>query len=238
VASPDGERWVPCRAGFFLPVRVLSRLFRRLFLQKLVAAHKAGELTFFGDHVRLAEHKAFSAYLAPLRRSEWVVYAKRPFGGPAAVLAYLSRYTHRVAIANSRLIALDNNGVTFKWKDYRAEQRERYKVMTLAVDEFIRRFLIHVLPGGFHRIRHCGLFASGSRAHNIARAREALNAPASQQTRNGDADASDGGRPTFNGTPTMLGTCCARSPTPLKGHFVLAFSHARTLTRAASNSRS
>jgi hypothetical protein len=200
--SLDGEGWVSCRPGFFLPVRVLSRLFRRLFLHKLVAAHKAGELTFFGDHVPLAEHKAFSAYLAPLRRCEWIVYAKRPFGGPAAVLAYLSRYTHRVAIANSRLIALDDKGVTFKWKDYRAKGPERVKVMTIAVDEFIRRFLIHVLPGGFHRIRHYGLFASGSRAHNIARAREALNAPASQQTRNVDADASDGAEP-----PTLAHPC-------------------------------
>ena len=144
--SLDGERWVACRPGFFLPVRVLSRLFRRLFLEKLIAAHQAGHLQFFGDHAALADAQAFAAYLAPLRRAEWVVYAKRPFGGPQAVLAYLSRYTHRVAIANSRLIAFDRNGVTFKWKDYRAEGRDRQKVMTLATDEFIRRFLIHVLP--------------------------------------------------------------------------------------------
>ena len=179
--SLDGERWVSCRPGFFLPVRVLSRLFRRLFLEKLIAVHEGGGLKFFGDHARLAERKAFSAYLVPLRRSEWIVYAKRPFGGPEVVLAYLSRYTHRVAISNSRLIALDDAGVTFKWKDYRAKGPERAKVMTLAVDEFIRRFLIHVLPGGFHRIRHYGLFASGSRASNIARARELLNAPAPQR---------------------------------------------------------
>ena len=172
--SLDGERWVACRKGFFLPVRVLSRLFRRLFLEKLMALHDAGGLKFFGDHVALADAQAFAAYLAPLRRAEWVVYAKRPFGGPQAVLAYLSRYTHRVAIANSRLVACDRNSVTFKWKDYRAEGRDRRKVMTLATGEFIRRFLIHVLPHGFHRIRHYGLLASGTRADNIARARELL----------------------------------------------------------------
>ena len=166
-----------CRPGFFLPVRVLSRLFRRLFLDKLIAAHKAGQLQFFGRHAPLTHARAFAAYLAPLRNVEWVVYAKRPFGGPEAVLAYLARYTHRVAISNSRLIALDDNGVTFKWKDYRVEGRDRYKVMTLATHEFIRRFLSHVLPPGFHRIRHYGLFANTSRAHNIARSRELLAVP-------------------------------------------------------------
>jgi hypothetical protein len=191
--SLDGKQWVSCRPGFFLPVRVLSRLFRRLFLEKLMAAHQAGALNFFGTHAPLAERKAFAAYLAPLRRIEWVVYSKRPFGGPAAVLAYLSRYTHRVAISNSRLISLDHAGVTFKWKDYRAKGRDRAKVMTLATDEFIRRFLIHVLPTGFHRIRHYGLFASGKRVENIARARELLDAPAPQaQTRNpDDAEANE-----------------------------------------------
>jgi hypothetical protein len=171
---------VACRPGFFLPVRVLSRLFRRLFLQKLIAAYQAGRLRFFGDHVALAAARAFAAYLAPLRRAEWVVYAKRPFGGPEAVLAYLSRYTHRVAIANSRLIVCDRTAVTFRWKDYRAEGRDRQKVMTLATAEFIRRFLIHVLPSGFHRIRHYGLLASGTRADNIARVRRLLDAPAEQ----------------------------------------------------------
>jgi hypothetical protein len=178
--SSDGERWVSCRPGFFLPVRVLSRLFRRLFLEKLLAAHKAGHLKFFGNHAPLANAQAFAAYLTPLRKIEWVVYAKRPFGGPEAVLAYLSRYTHRVAIANSRLIALDDNGITFKWKDYRTKGRERQKIMTLATGEFIRRFLTHVLPTGFHRIRHYGLLASGTRADNIARARELLTVPAAQ----------------------------------------------------------
>jgi hypothetical protein len=174
----DGKRWVPCRPGFFLPVRVLSRLFRRLFLDKLTAAHK--QLQFFGNHAPLADAQAFTAYLAPLRKIEWVIYSKRPFGGPEAVLAYLSRYTHRVAIANSRLIAFDRSGVTFKWKDYRIEGRDRYKTMTLATGEFIRRFLIHVLPRGFHRIRHYGLFASASRADNIALARELLVVPKPQ----------------------------------------------------------
>jgi hypothetical protein len=172
--SPDSQHWVSCRPGFFLPVRVLSRLFRRLFLEKLIAAHHAGRLSFFGDRAPLVAGKAFTAYLRPLRKIEWVVYAKRPFGGPEAVLAYLSRYTHRVAIANSRLIACDEQGVTFNWKDYRIEGRDRYKRMTLATDEFIRRFLIHVLPKGLHRIRHYGLFAKSSCADNIARARELL----------------------------------------------------------------
>ena len=175
--SLDGEKWVSCRPGFFLPVRVLSRLFRRLFLEKLVAAHHAGELQFFGNHAALTDAQAFAAYLAPLRNSEWVVYSKRPFGGPKEVLRYLARYTHRVAISNRRLIALDDNGVTFKWKDYRIEGCERYKVMTLVTSEFIRRFLIHVLPDGFHRIRYYGLLASTTRAENIARARELLAVP-------------------------------------------------------------
>jgi hypothetical protein len=178
--SLDGERWISCRPGFFLPVRVLSRLFRRLFLEQLVAAHKAGCLQFFGDRAHLAERRAFTAYLTPLRRAEWVVYSKRPFGGPEAVLAYLSCYTHRVAISNSRLIALNDTSVTFTWNDYRANGRARAKLMTLAIDEFIRRFLIHVLPAGFHRIRHYGLFANARRADNIARARQLLNVPAPQ----------------------------------------------------------
>src|SRR4051794_25749597 len=192
--SPDGQRWIACRPGFFLPVRVLSRLFRRLFLEKLAAAHGAGRLRFFGDQASLAEHGAFARYLAPLRKAEWVVYAKRPFGGPEAVLAYLARYTHRVAIANSRLVTLDDAGVTFRWKDYRAKGRERAKVMTLAIDEFIRRFLIHVLPDGFHRIRHYGLLANGGRAENIARARQLLDVPARQSDAR-DAHVADDGEP-------------------------------------------
>ncbi len=173
--SLDGQRWVTCKSGFFLPVRVLSRLFRRLFLDKLSAAHHAGHLQFFGPHQDLAHSRDFANYLAPLRQIDWVVYAKRPFAGPEAVLAYLSRYTHRVAISNSRLIACDERGVTFKWKDYRAKPRDRYKTMTLAIDEFIRRFLIHVLPPGFHRIRHYGLFANHSRVKQLQRLRELLS---------------------------------------------------------------
>jgi hypothetical protein len=173
----DGRKWVSCRPGFLLPVRVLSRLFRRLFLEKLVAAYRSAKLQFFGKHAQLINAKAFAAYLAPLRKCEWVVYSKRPFGGPKDVLRYLARYTHRVAISNRRLIALDDKAVTFRWKDYRIEGRDRYKVMTLAINEFIRRFLIHVVPAGFHRIRFYGLLAGSKRADNIARARELLAVP-------------------------------------------------------------
>ena len=175
--SLDGTRWVSCRPDFFLPVQVLSRLFRGLFLAKLRAAHQAGRLKFFGTHAHLNDIRAFKAYLAPLRKIAWVVYAKRPFGGPQAVLAYLSRYTHRVAISNRRLISADETGVTFKWKDYRIEGPGRYQTMTLPTHEFIRRFLMHVLPKGFHRIRHYGLLASGNRAANIALARKLLAVP-------------------------------------------------------------
>jgi hypothetical protein len=173
----DGERWVSCRPGFLLPVRVLSRLFRRLFLAKLAEAHAAGRLSFFAAHVGLSERRAFAQFLAPLRRKNWVVYAKPPFAGPAAVLAYLSRYTHRVAISNSRLIALDEAGVTFRVKDYRRNGQERYRTMTLEPAEFIRRFLLHVLPKGFHRIRHYGLLASAHAKANLARARDLLATP-------------------------------------------------------------
>jgi len=192
--SLDGKRWVACRPGFFLPVRVLSRLFRRLFLERILATHQAGHLKFFGNHAALADGQAFAAYLAPLRRTEWIVYAKRPFGGPQAVLAYLSRYTHRVAIANSRLIACDRSGVTFRWKDYRADDHDRQKFMTLSTDEFIRRFLIHILPHGFHRIRHYGLLASGTRADNIARARRLLDVPAAQ-SKAGDDNCAEAAKP-------------------------------------------
>ena len=189
--SLDGERWVACKPGFFLPVRVLSRLFRRLFLEKLSDAHRAGKLQFFGEHQALAETKSFTAWLKPLRQIEWVVYAKRPFAGPDAVLAYLSRYTHRVAIANSRLIAMDEQGITFKWKDYRAKEHYRHKTMMLAPDEFIRRFLLHVLPSGFHRIRHYGLIANTTRKDSLARARALLineinDEPVEAETNGGD----------------------------------------------------
>jgi hypothetical protein len=175
--SLDGKSWVSSRPDFLLPVRVLSRLFRRLFLDKLVATYNARELEFFNDHAALADPQKFAGLLAPLRKSEWVVYSKCPFGGPEEVLRYLARYTHRVAISNRRLIACDKTGVTFKWKDYRIEGPDRYKVMTLATHEFIRRFLMHVLPARFHRIRYYGLLASGQRLENIARARELLMPP-------------------------------------------------------------
>ncbi len=181
--SPDGSRWIACKPGFFLPVRVPSRLFRRLLLEGLAALKEAGRLAFFGDLAPLADKRAFDAALAPLRRSEWVVYAKRPFVGPKAVSAYLARYTHRVAISNSRLLTLDEAGVTFKWKDYRIKGRDRLKTMTLDAAEFIRRFLLHVLPSGFHRIRHYGLFAGTVRARNVERAGQLLAAPAAAPER-------------------------------------------------------
>jgi hypothetical protein len=194
--SLDGQRWVACKPGFFLPVRVLSRLFRRLFLEQLSDEHRAGKLQFFGEHQTLAETKSFTDWLKPLRQIEWVVYAKRPFAGPDAVLAYLSRYTHRVAIANSRLIAIDEQGITFKWKDYRAKQRHRHKTMTLDPDEFIRRFLLHVLPSGFHRIRHYGLIANTTRKDNLVRARELLMSSKPEDATDAEtnaADTADGG---------------------------------------------
>lgn len=172
--SPDGTKWVACRPGFFLHVRVLSRLFRRLFLEGLMDLHSTGKLAFFGDLAKLADAKAFTTWLAPFRKSEWVVYAKPPFGGPKAVLAYLSRYTHRVAISNTRLVSADAHTVAFRWKDYRIKSGDRQKVMRLATPEFIRRFLIHVLPDSFHRIRHYGLLASLSRKANIAKIRALL----------------------------------------------------------------
>jgi hypothetical protein len=175
--SLDGTHWVRCKPGFLLPVRVLSRLFRRLFLARLADAQAQGRLVFFGEIEGLRRSEAFAAHLAPLRRKNWFVYAKPPFTVPEAVLAYLARYTHRVAISNSRLLALDECGVTFRYKDYRRNGRERFRTMTLAPDEFIRRFLLHVLPKGFHRIRHYGLLASATCKANIARAKELIAAP-------------------------------------------------------------
>ena len=196
--SPDGERWVACKPGFFLSVRVLSRLFRRRFLEELEHLHRAGRLQFFGEFAALANAHAFADWLAPLRKCEWVVYAKRPFAGPEAVLAYLSRYTHRVAISNSRLVAMDERGVTFRWKDYRAKGRTRRKTMTLDADEFMRRFLLHVLPSGFHRIRHYGLLANGNRKASLAQVRQLLlQAPdKAMETSGGDAE-SESAQPTF-----------------------------------------
>jgi hypothetical protein len=175
--APDGQRWVPSRRNFFLSVRVLSRLFRRLFLDGLVRLHAANELQFFNDLTPLEDMAQFRARLAPLRRAEWVVYAKRPFAGPAQVLAYLARYTHRVAISNSRLVSIDDGTVAFHWKDYRQDAAQQRKVMRLDAGEFIRRFLMHVLPDGFHRIRHYGLFANGHRAEKLAFCRKLLNVP-------------------------------------------------------------
>jgi hypothetical protein len=175
--SPDGDRWVRCRPNFFLPVRVLSRLFRRLFLEGLVAAYEAGELQFFSDLVALKDREAFQAYLTPLRTQEWVVFAKRPFAGPSQILAYLARYTHRVAIGNSRLLELADDHVSFRWKDYRENGDHKNKIMKVAVGEFMRRFLLHVLPDGFHRIRHYGLFANGHRANKLVLCRTLLDVP-------------------------------------------------------------
>jgi hypothetical protein len=193
--SPGGDRWIPCKRGFFLPVRVLSRLFRRLFLEHLIAAYE--RLEFYDKLKPLTENDIFTQYLAPLRQTEWVVYAKRPFSGPEAVLSYLSRYTHRIAIANSRLITCDDRGVTFKWKDYRNKGRTRHKMMTLVVDEFIRRFLIHVLPRGFHRIRHFGLFANHVRSDNLQRLKEMLAV----------VDQSEDGTGALDNTPSSNFVC-------------------------------
>ncbi len=194
--SLDGDRWVACKPGFFLSVRVLSRLFRRRFLEELSKAYAGGQLQFFGEYAHLTDAATFNDWLASLKQCEWVVYAKRPFAGPKAVLAYLSRYTHRVAIANSRLIALDDRGVTFRWKDYRAKGKTRHKIMTLSVDEFMRRFLLHVLPSGFHRIRHYGLLANAGRRDHLAKVRKLLNVV--PEATESDAEAPDNGiQPTF-----------------------------------------
>jgi hypothetical protein len=174
--APDGSRWISSRPAFLLPVRVLGKLFRRLFLTQLVALHDAGRLAFFGSAAYLADRQAFMRQLSPVRKKRWVVYAKAPFAGPEAVLAYLSRYTHRVAISSSRLIRFDESGVIFRYKDYRRNGADRQQVMTLATDEFIRRFLLHILPRGFHRIRHYGLLAGGSRKASLSLARRLLAA--------------------------------------------------------------
>jgi len=178
--SPDGTRWIACRPGFFLPVRVLSRLFRRLFLERLRAAFDAGELAFFGSLADRADAHTFARHLAAMRRVDWVVYAKRPFAGPEQVLAYLGRYTHRVAITNGRLLAIAEGQVSFRWRDYR--HRNKGKVMTLSTDEFIRRFLLHTLPDGFHRIRHYGFLANGHRAAKLALIRQLLATPSPNAT--------------------------------------------------------
>jgi hypothetical protein len=190
--SPDGKRWIACKRGFFLPDYMLSRLFRQLFLEGLTAAFDAGELQFFTALVSLNEAKAFAATLAPLRITEWVVYAKEPFAGPKQVLAYLARYTHRIAIANSRLLDLDQTHVSFRWKDYRENGIHKNKVMRIEIAEFIRRFLLHILPSGFHRIRHYGLFANGHRAEKLALCRTLLDVGPTPTDRNNDDDIEPG----------------------------------------------
>lgn len=216
--SIHGSKLQACKPGFFLPVRVLSRLFRRLFLNKLKAAHQAGELHFFGKHQGLADAQIFTDWCRPFKQHEWVVYAKRPFAGPQAVLAYLSRYTHRVAIANSRLITHDARGVTFKWKDYREKGHTRHKTMTLDSDEFIRRFLLHVLPHGFHRIRHYGLLANSRRAENLIQARKLLNCEISEVPAEavGSDESSDGRTYVCPacGAPMIVIEIFARGPLP------------------------
>jgi len=201
--SADGSRWIACRPSFFLSVRVLSRLFRRLFLGALAAAHGRGQLVFFGEQEGLAEVRAFAAFLKRQRRAEWVVYSKAPLAGPKAVLAYLARYTHRVAIANRRLIAANAEGVTFTYKDYRVDGPGRFKTMTLATHEFIRRFLMHVLPKGFQRIRHYGLLANGNRAAAIAKARDLLGMAPREEP-----EAAQAAEPVA--APQSLPCCCPR----------------------------
>jgi hypothetical protein len=205
--SPDGTRWVACKIGFFLPVRVLSRLFRRLFLQGLEAMHGSGELQFLTDLATLKDADTFRAYLAPLRKTDWVVYAKKPFAGPNQVLAYLARYTHRVAIANSRLLNLDETHVSFRWKDYRESGHLKSKVMCLDVGEFMRRFLLHVLPAGFHRIRHYGLFANGHRTDKLKLCRNVLNV---SSVPTGHADSADNASTASNHEPPPCPCCGGR----------------------------
>jgi hypothetical protein len=216
--AADANRWVPCKPGFFLSVCVLSRLFRRRFLEELQNAHRMGRLQFFGEHIDLADAEVFADWLMPMRQVEWVVYAKRPFSGPEAVLAYLSRYTHRVAISNSRLLALDDRGVTFRWKDYREHGRTRYKTVTLGTEEFVRRFLLQVLPSGFRRIRHYGILANANRRHDIAAVRSLLHQPAPMAATDlGGGSAHHGcPKPTFVcrhcGAPMLVIETFARAP--------------------------
>lgn len=201
--SADGTEWITCRRNFFLSVRVLSRLYRRLILDGLAKLHDAKKLHFFGEHAELGDRAAFDAYLQPLRKTDWVVYAKEPFAGPKAVLAYLSRYTHRIAISNSRLIRFDAHSVTFRVKDYRRNGAGRHTTMTLATSEFIRRFLIHVLPRGQHRIRHYGFFGNGNRAANIARIRKLLGTKTPDHRRDGDDSCDNSDEP-----PRVLAMSC------------------------------
>ena len=201
--TPDGV-WKPCKQGFFLPVKVLSRLFRRLFLQKLMALHS--QLSFYGEIAHLSDINAFRSYLAPAHKVDWVVYAKKPFAGPKAVFEYLSRYTHRVAISNSRITQYDTQTVTFKWKDYRAKGSQRMKTMTLSANEFLRRFLIHILPHRFHRIRHFGLFANHQRKQNLKVLQKALCPETSMVDEHAEMDESTNN--TSNSSPTFVCRSC------------------------------
>lgn len=203
--SLDGSKWISCRKTFLLSFSVLSQLFKRLFLEKLIKAHDDRLLNFYGEHAGLADRVTFDAFLKPLRKLNWYVNIKDPFAGPEAVLAYLSRYTHRVAISNRRLVRVDADGVAFRYKDYRAGHRERWKTMTLTPHEFIRRFLSHVLPKGFHRIRHYGLFANGNRATNIARARALLSV---HMATNDEADNVEDANPDEARTLNLPCPCC------------------------------
>ena len=214
--APDG-RWLSSRPAFLLPVRVLGALFRRLFLIRLLDLHDAGKLGFFGKLAGISDRRAFVRHLAPVRRKRWVVYAKAPFAGPEAVLAYLSRYTHRVAISNSRLIAFDEAGVTFRYKNYRRSGADRQQGMTLTADEFIRRFLIHVLPRGFHRIRHYGLLAGSSRKDALAHVRDLLEvAPAPDEPPTAETSDPRPPCPCCGGTMVIIETfaawCQPRAP--------------------------
>ena len=216
--APDGKSWIACRPGFFLPVRVLSRLMRRRFLEELLYLHQSGRLKFFGGLAALTDAVHFRKWLAPMRQCEWVVYAKRPFAGPKAVLAYLSRYTHRVAISNSRLLSMDAHGVSFKWKDYRAKGRTHHRVMSLAPEEFMRRFLLHVLPCGFHRIRHYGLLANGHRRDNLALARALLNVVPTQANSSDveEANREQANNPPAEAHPAFVCWHCGRAMTILQ----------------------
>jgi hypothetical protein len=223
--STDGSAWIACKPSFFLPVLVLSKLFRRLMLEKLATAHADGKLTFFGAHAPLVDATAFAKCLSPLRRKRWFVYAKEPFAGPKAVLAYLSRYTHRVAISNSRLIKADADGVTFRVKNYRADGDARYTTMTLTPAEFIRRVLLHVLPKGFHRIRHTGFLASSGKADNITKARALLAGPASDPKPVGTAEQA-------TATPVRTCPCCGAAM-----HIIETFERGETPRHCAEPSR-
>jgi len=207
--SPDGSRWISSRGNFLVHVNVLARLFRAKLLAMLVDAHDAGQLKFFNAHAGLADRRTFKRFLGPLRHVKWVVYCKAPFAGPEAVLRYLSRYTHRIAISNRRLVSADDDGVAFRWKDYREDGLARWKTMTLSAHEFIRRFLVHVLPKGFHRIRHYGLLANGNRADAIATARELLGVTSVER-----ADAPAGAEPASD--PQGLSRPCPCCGSPMR----------------------